>query len=72
MQFDLSGGCSVIRTTPSSAVLAENARNQLEQYVNQQQTLLEQIDKYEGEDWEQKYGSTACGGSSPHPSRRQN
>ena len=58
MQFDLSGRLLNDRDKTFFCGLAANARNHLDQYVNQQQALLEQIDKYEGADWEQKYGST--------------
>lgn len=58
MQFELSGRLLNDRDKTFFCELAANARNQLDQYVNQQQALLEQIDKYEGPDWEQKYGST--------------
>ncbi|MFH1370724.1 MAG: hypothetical protein ABII09_05505 [Planctomycetota bacterium] len=58
MQFDLSGRLLNDRDKTFFCELAANARNQLDQYVNQQQSMLEQIEKYEGADWEQKYGST--------------
>jgi hypothetical protein len=58
MQFDLSGRLLDDRNKIFFCELASNARNQLDQYVNEQQSMLKQIENHEGADWEQKYGST--------------
>ncbi len=58
MQFELSGRLLSEQSETFFCELAEKARNELDRLANLQQSMLEQIDKYEGADWEQQYGST--------------
>ncbi len=58
MQFILSGRLLRDRDKSFFCGIASNARDQLDRYINEQQSMLEQIEQYEDADWEREYGST--------------
>ncbi len=58
MQFELSGRLLSEKEKMFFCGLAANARKQIDLLVEQQQSLLKQIEQYEGADWEKLYGST--------------
>lgn len=58
MQFELSGRLPSEKDKTFFFELAENAKKQLDLLVSQQQSMLNEIEKYEGNDWDKLYGST--------------
>ncbi len=57
MQYDLSGRLLSDRDKNFFCELAANTSDQLEAIEHGQQLILKQIEEYEGEDWEQKFGA---------------
>ena len=58
MQLELSGRLLNDNDKASFCEFADSIRDELDRNIIQQQAILEQIEKYEGRDWEQLYGAT--------------
>jgi len=58
MQYEYSGKFLTSDNKENLHKLAKNAGDKLQTIANKQETLKQQIEYYQGDDWDQRYGST--------------
>jgi len=58
MQYEYNGGFLTVGDKENLHELAKDAGDKLQAIAKKQETLKQQIEDYQGDDWDQRYGST--------------